>query len=221
MADQPVGDVAGHPAHPLLHGGGVDRNPIANRLVRADPALDVDVLIFAGVANWLAARRFLHDQANRLDRLAKMRGRLAVFDRMPRLVEPLDAGAEAETESSPRHLVDVERGDGEDEGAAGEGPGDSRRYSDPLGSRRQPGCLRDGAAKELRGPDAVDAGGLRDARLLGEVLDRVADRGDRDAVEGSHGSDPSPRIPRPACCRASATDRDRRASDADATARRS
>ncbi len=109
VADQAVGDVAGHPAHPRLHAGGVDRHRLARRRVRPDPALDVDVVVLALVADRLARAGLLHDQPRRLDRLAQVRRRLAVLGVVPGLVQPLDPGAEAEPEAAARHLVDVER----------------------------------------------------------------------------------------------------------------
>ena len=115
-----------------------------------------------------------------------MRRRLAVVDRVPGLVEPLHSGAEPEPEAAARHLVDVQGGDRQDEGAAGECPGDAGPDADLLRLGGEPGRLGDRAAEQLRRPDAVDAGGLGGARLLGEVLRRVSDRGDRDAVEGGH-----------------------------------
>ena len=113
VADQAVGDVAGHPAHPALDARGVDRHRLARRRVRPDPALDVDVVVVALVADRLALAGLLHDQPGRLDRLAQVRRRFAVLGVVPGFVEPFDAGAEAEPEAAARHLVDVERRDGE------------------------------------------------------------------------------------------------------------
>ena len=132
VADQPVGDVAGHPRHPRLDGGGVDRHRLARRRVRADPALDVDVVVLALVADRLAGAGLAHDQPRRLDRLAQVRRRFAVVGVVPGLVEALDARPHPEPEAPAGHLVDVERGDGVDEGAAGEGPDDPGGDVDPL-----------------------------------------------------------------------------------------
>ena len=136
VPDQPVGDVARHPAHPSLHAGGVDRHRLARRRMRPDPALDVDVVVGALVADRLALAGLLHDQPRRLDRLAQVRRRFAVLGVVPGLVEAFDARAEAEPEAPARHLVDVEGRDGDDEGAAGEGPGDPGGDADRLGARR-------------------------------------------------------------------------------------
>ena len=210
MADHPVGDVAGHPRHPLLHGGRVDRDRLADLRVRADPALDVDVVVVALVADRLAAAGLLDDQPHRLDRLAQVRRRAAVLDPVPGLVEPLDAGAEAEPEAPARGLVDVERRERDDHRAAGERPGDPGADADRLGRGGQPHRLGERAAKELDRPDAVDPGRLGRARLLGEVGQGVAEAGDLDPVEGrraahpratylsSHSSEPYARASRPA-----------------------
>src|SRR4029077_17759578 len=50
----------------------------------------------------------------------------------------------------------------------------------------QVGGLGVGGAKELRRPDALHPGRLGAQGLRLEVGDRVADRGDRDAIEGAH-----------------------------------
>jgi hypothetical protein len=77
-------------------------------------------------------------------------------DAVPGLVQPLHPGAEAEPEASARHLADIEGGDGDDEGAAGERRRDPGRYPDCLGLRRKPGRLGDRAAQQLRSRYAVD-----------------------------------------------------------------
>src|SRR5690242_16894185 len=133
MADQSIGDVARHSTHPLPHRRRVDRDAIADRLVGPDPSLDVDVDVFALVADRLPGGRLLHDQPGRLDDLTEMRRGLSVVDGVPGLVQPADAGPEAEPEAAVRHLVDVERGDGEDERAPREGPGYARADVDLLG----------------------------------------------------------------------------------------
>ena len=115
-----------------------------------------------------------------------MRRRFAVVGVVPGLVQAFDPGAHPEPEAAARHLVDVEGADRVDEGAAGEGPDDPGGDPDPLGLRRQVGGLGDGAAEQLRRPDALDAGRLGPQRLRLEVGDRGADRGDGDAVERAH-----------------------------------
>ena len=175
VADHPVGDVARRPRHSLLHGRGVDRDRLANLGMRAHPALDVDVVVGALVADRLGGARLLDDQPHRLDRLAQMRGRAPVLGPVPGLVEALDPGSEAEAEATSRGLVDVERREGDDHRAAGESPRDPGADSDPLGRCGEPHRLGQRAAEELHRPDAVDPGGLRGPGLLGEVLDGVAE----------------------------------------------
>src|SRR6185436_17511195 len=94
--------------------------------------------------------------------------------------------AEAEAEAAAGHLVDVERADGEDEGAAGEGPGDPGGNVDLLGATRQVGRLGDRGAEQLRSPNALDPGLLGSLRLPLQVADRGSDRGDGDAIERTH-----------------------------------
>ena len=72
---------------------------------------------------------------------------------------------------------------GDDEGAAGEGPGDPGGDVDRLGPPGQVGGLGDRGAEQLRRPDALDAGRLGPLGLGLEVGDRGPDRGDRDPLQ--------------------------------------
>src|SRR5215213_1667149 len=183
MADKAIGDVARHPRHSLPHGRRVDRDRVARRRMRPHPALDVDVVVVALVADRLAAIGLLHDQPHGLDRLLQMRGRPAVFHAVPGLVEALDARPEAEAKAAAGELVDVQRRDGEDEGAARERPCDAGPDGDPVGDGTDVGRLGDRAAEQLGRPDAVDARLLGRLGLGGELVCGAADGGDGDALQ--------------------------------------
>src|SRR6187551_145760 len=185
VSDQTVGDVARHPAHPPLHSRGVDRHRLASRRVRPDPALDVDVVVVAPVADRLSLAGLMHDQPGCLNSLTQVGRRLAVLGVVPGFVQALDTGAEPEPKAPARHLVDVQGTDCDDEGAAGKGPGNPGGDPDLLGPPRQIGGLGDRGAEQLRGPDTFHTSRFGTLGFRLEVGDGDADRGDGDAVQGA------------------------------------
>ena len=155
VGDPAVGDLAGQPGQRRAHRGEVDRDVGAQHRVGPLVAADLHRLALAVEVDRLAGGAAGPEGADVADRLAQVGDRLVPVDVVPVLVEPLDAGAEAEHEPAAGQLVEVEGLERGHHRAAGEGQRDRRADLVPSwspGRPRPPRRSRCGAARAPRRP---------------------------------------------------------------------
>ena len=180
VGDPAVADLAGQPGHQRPHRGQVDRDVGPGDGVGALVAADPHRLALAVQVDRLAAGARRPEGTDVADRLAQLRDGLGPVDVVPVLVEPLDAGAEAEDQASAGELVEVEGLERGDHRAPREGERDGRP---DLGGPGRLGDRRRGhgrAAVQLGHPVDLGAGLLGGARRLGDLGQGLAPGPERD-----------------------------------------